>query len=585
MPTMQSAQHTERRSFSMHPRLLYDVIRRQAGSLGKAVLEAVMNAADARATQVEITIEPDRVLIIDDGQGFRSREEIERFFEVFGQPHDASEQKTYGTFRMGRGQLFAHGRNRWRTGTFSMDVDIQRLGIDYEFQDRLPHEPGCRIEIDLYGDHHMLPSELDRCLAEVERYVRYFEIPVHLNGRVASVDPRTERWDVETEDYMIRFRASGPVDVYNLGAWVRDYPASTFGTGGVAVARRQLKVNFARNDVMADCPVWRRLRRDLDQRAKDQVARRGAKLTEEQRDYVIGQVRAGVKVANVEALPILGDARRVYWSLARLERHVRKHRITRITAASLYDGRGDRLIQLHDAVVLSTMTLARFRVDSIAELVAVLKARGLWTGALATVAPVPLGELAAGLSEKSVIVPEREWTPLERLVVEFLGRDAIISTLCPGRKARRVLKLGHSDVYAAWTDGSTYVAIDRRRVQDLTSLAGWYRLAHLLVHEYCHDDSTENTHVHSAEFFESYHNLAGERIGAFLEAVMREWPKALNHAGRKLQGRIRSMRDHLATLQRESERFAVEERAYEEVATQLALFDQPPIRRRSARAA
>jgi hypothetical protein len=66
---------------------------------------------------------------------------------------------------------------------------------------------------------------------------------------------------------------------------------------------------------------------------------------------------------------------------------------------------------------------------------------------------------------------------------------------------------------------------------------------------------------------------------------MREWPKALNHAGRKLQGRIRSMRDHLASLQRESERFAVEERAYEEVATQLALFDQPPIRRRSARAA
>ena len=71
---MQSGQHTERRSFSMHPRLLYDVIRRQAGSLGKAVLEAVMNAADARATRVEVTIEPDRVLIMDDGQGFQSEE-------------------------------------------------------------------------------------------------------------------------------------------------------------------------------------------------------------------------------------------------------------------------------------------------------------------------------------------------------------------------------------------------------------------------------------------------------------------------------------------------------------------------------
>jgi hypothetical protein len=569
----------ERRSFTMHPRLLYDVISRQAGSLGKAILEAVMNAADARATRVEITVEHDRVLIIDDGQGFRSREEIEQFFEVFGQPHQEAEQKTYASFRMGRGQLFAHGRNRWRTGAFSMDVDIKRLGTDYEFQDRLPHEPGCRIEIDLYDEHQLLPSDLDRCLAEVERYVRYFELPVVLNGRIASVDPRTERWDVETDAYLIRFRAGGPMDVYNLGAWVRAYDASTFGTGGVAVARQRLKVNFARNDVMADCPVWRRLRRDLDQRAKEQVARRGTQMTEEQREYVIGQVRAGVKVDGIRTLPILGDARRGYWSLQRLERHVRRRRITRITAAPLYDGRGDRLIQLHSAVVLSTLTLARFRVDGIDELVRLLTERGLWTGALQTVTPAALETLAAGLSGKSTLVPESEWTPLERLVVEFLSREAIISTLWPARKGRRVLKLGHSDVYRGWTDGSTYIALDRRVAEDLTSLAGWARLGHVLLHEYCHDDSTENTHVHGAEFFESYHNAAGERLGPFLEAVMREWPKALKHAGRKLRGRILSMRDHLANVQREGERFGAAEREHAEVAAQLALFDEPARRR------
>ena len=581
---MQHAHAPERRSFTMHPRLLHDVIRRQAGSLGKAILEAVMNAVDARATRVEVAVGHDRVVVLNDGTGFRSREEIEAFFEVFGQPHDEAEQKVYGTFRMGRGQLFAYGRNRWRTGAFAMEVDIKELGIDYDFQDRLPHEPGCRIEIDLYDEYRMLPSELDRCLAEVERYVRYVEIPIVLNGRQASTPPAGEKWDVETEDHRIRFRSSGPVEVYNLGVWVRDYPPSAFGTGGIAVSKRQFRVNFARNDVMADCPVWRRLQRDLDQRAKEQVARRGAAMSEEQRDYAIGQVRAGAEVPRVRTLKLLGDARRVYWSVERLERHVRRHHVTRITAAPLYDGRGDKLIQQNAAVVLSTVTLERFRVETVAELVALLAARGLWTGALAHLTPVGLEEAAGGLSGKSVIVPEGRWKPLERVVIEFLSRDVVHATLCPEASARRVLQVGESDVYDGWTDGRTYIAIDRRRLGGLTSLEQWYRLGHLLLHEYCHDDSTEESHVHGAEFFETHHNVTEARIGPFLEAVMREWPDALRRAGRKLRGKIASMRDHLARMEREGTGYARVAEEFDEVSAQLALFDLPPSGRPGAAA-
>ena len=40
---------SETRRFKPHPQLLLDVIQRQAGTLGKAVLEAVMNAVDAKA--------------------------------------------------------------------------------------------------------------------------------------------------------------------------------------------------------------------------------------------------------------------------------------------------------------------------------------------------------------------------------------------------------------------------------------------------------------------------------------------------------------------------------------------------------
>ena len=96
-----------------HNKLLLDVIRRQAGSLTKAIMEGVMNAVDAGATRCDISVTADTVTITDDGKGFASKKEIQEWFEVFGAAHSEEEAKTFGTFRMGRGQMFAYGVNKW----------------------------------------------------------------------------------------------------------------------------------------------------------------------------------------------------------------------------------------------------------------------------------------------------------------------------------------------------------------------------------------------------------------------------------------------------------------------------------------
>ncbi len=75
---------SETRKFSMHPDLLYSVIKNQAGSIGKAILELVMNSIDAGATRVDITLDRRTVKVADDGKGFTSRQEIDEFFETFG---------------------------------------------------------------------------------------------------------------------------------------------------------------------------------------------------------------------------------------------------------------------------------------------------------------------------------------------------------------------------------------------------------------------------------------------------------------------------------------------------------------------
>ncbi len=95
----QGATDAERRSFRMDPALLWSVIKSQAGTLAKALLELVMNSIDAGASQVSITLTGTRLKVEDDGRGFQSRTEVTSWFETFGTPHKEGDAR-WGKFRM-----------------------------------------------------------------------------------------------------------------------------------------------------------------------------------------------------------------------------------------------------------------------------------------------------------------------------------------------------------------------------------------------------------------------------------------------------------------------------------------------------
>jgi hypothetical protein len=89
---------TETHPFRLHQRILVDIIKRQAGTPQKGLLEAVMNCVDAGASEIALTIEPGQVTIQDNGQGFESAERIAECFGQFGKPYTDKEtrQHTYG---------------------------------------------------------------------------------------------------------------------------------------------------------------------------------------------------------------------------------------------------------------------------------------------------------------------------------------------------------------------------------------------------------------------------------------------------------------------------------------------------------
>ena len=128
---------------------------------------------------------------------------------------------------------------------------------------------------------------------------------------------------------------------------------------------------------------------------------------------------------------------------------------------------------------------------------------------------VPFQKFVGDLQSKYTLLPDSALTPKERRFMESLetaawdlshfGRDRHDYR----RDKWRSLRVGISDTADGWTDGATYIAINRKFLKD--NLAGrsenFGNLVMLLTHEYCHDDDDSGTHVHAMEFYKKYHEM------------------------------------------------------------------------------
>lgn len=522
----------ETRQFKMHQKLLYDVIRRQAGTLSKAVLEAVMNSVDAKATRCTITVNPSRIMISDDGQGFRTREEIEQWFEVFGQPHDPVEGKTYGTFRMGRGQLFAFGKNTWTTHKFQMEVDIQDRGLDYELHTVSRVSSGCLIEITLY--ERLLPTALAELERDLENWVKWCPIPVTFNDQQLSNDPATAKWDVVTDDAYIKLKPNGMLSVYNLGIHVFDLPGYKYGTGGEVVSRKQVKVNFARNDIQHDCKVWSAVKKVVDQRAALQIARKKA-LNDDERQRLSDRILTG-------ELPLLSDAMSLQLITAATGRQYpvkelwASHSWRQVSNSPKGNRQADKLMKGKVALVIADETLERFHVRDVPSLIKKLevltpKMTSQWR-------PLPFVEfstLTNGLSDKYDMLDDNELSPNQQLWLRLIAKGMWCYSQCTDRAAYlRRIRIGVSTSADGWTDGATYICIDKRFIDKLSfNVQGFVHMGHLLLHEMCHHSPDILDHDHDQAFFEEFHDNI-DCVATFASTLLADIPAVCESLKKRL---------------------------------------------------
>lgn len=558
-PTQDKAPAAERRAFKMDPALLWSVIKSQAGTLAKAVLELVMNSIDAGGTKVLITLNARQLIVEDDGRGFQSRKEIEDWFETFGTPHKAGDA-LIGRFRMGRGQVMGFTRSVWRSGAFQMRVDIRDLGLAYDLVDDLPLHKGCRVEGDLYET--LQPSDLIRTIDNLRAMCKYTPVPVFVNGEQISLDPTKEKWTLEDDDafYLLRDSARS-MAVYNLGVHTRDFWHGELGIGGVTVSKRALEVNFARNDILvSECPVYKRIATQCRAFAKLNEKKKPAQ-NEQYRDMVMQRLLTG----NFDSLKEYQDAvadEKVFtdysgkhMSLMAIRRATH-HACGQLVWVDEHSTKADRVHQAKLAIVLSPKTYERAGKMGFHEvlnrLASNLKAFDSKIHFETSVVGQLIDDLRESIGQLDEVgklidndhrmVPYKELSKEERLTLGVLNKMQWYMSRHMCQTVEREIKVCESESMEGFTDGRSVIFVERKFLKVGGSaghaLKAFERVKALLVHEYAHDSDSSTGHGHPAEFFERFHEVMidTEASFGFAYEATRMYLAARRKAGLKMRG-------------------------------------------------
>lgn len=529
----------EVRKFKMHPDLLFSVIKSQAGTREKAILEGVMNAVDAGATRCDISIDQDGYKISDDGKGFSSRKEVDEFFDTFGTPHKEGDS-TYGKFRMGRGQLFAFSSTTWNTNTFEMFVDIKKTGLDYILKENIPFSNGCTILGIWY--EKMTTHDVFMMIKQLEIFVKFMQIPVFINNKNISIEAEEQKWDYQEEDFYVKLnKNSSSLAVYNMGALVSNYSAHRFGVSGIVVTKKALKVNFARNDILvSECALWKKIQKKMKEIMGFETAKRNI-LT----DAEIGAIIEGIVCDEILLHEIITKGLLLDVSGKKISMKTLLNATKISFSTREFENRKiqEKINSSKMALVLDVTNIDKFYVENAEEFVTTIQKkidlnnreidklskpyyRTNWTEFYAIEKDkvntdfnpeiIDIYELMKSFKDNFDTLDDKNLKKRELIFVKSIREiNDIISRVVyirinqdedysweDVRKFKRSILLGDSDVAQAWTDGKTYIVMNKNIV-----MTEPLDVVNILVHEYCHNSSTSESHVHGNEFYELFHEV------------------------------------------------------------------------------
>jgi len=519
--------------FKIDKNILYSIISKQAGTLQKAFLELVMNSIDAGATEIKMEFDGLNFSFFDNGKGFESEEDIHKFFGTFGTPHKEGDA-IYGKFRMGRGQIMAFSQNNWKSNKFSMDVDIKNRGINYNFKSNEPFINGCLITGKLYSE--LESHEIKQFETEFMEFIKFSQVPVYYNNKCVSENISSIKWDRENEYGYIKIdNNKRDLSVYNLGVKVVDYRSHEMGFGGIIVSKKPIEVNFARNDILRkSCNTWKALYKEINSilltKSKESIdeyktldesqrASLSKKLITGELDYMVGR-----------KLKLFKDIKGIYHTVSKIAT------LEVVAVTDRYNRLADKVHEEKRAFVFDAEVLENFGVENLQELYKSLGKicyeNGLKNCDYLTreynlissehdklyrdrifIDDINIFEEKIDINH--IILKEKDLNPQQNLVMETINKHEnkirkLIDkfTRTENKIKKREIKAGSSGIADAWTNGNSFIAVNRENLIVTNGTANFIKICNLLLHEYLHDDNDMRSHIHNAEFYEMYHRIS-----------------------------------------------------------------------------
>lgn len=534
--TVHSATNTsEQRSFNVHPGIIRHLIKEQAGTLVKAVAELVMNSVDAGATQVDLDFHSDgRFTVMDNGRGFGGRDEIEKFFETFGTPHEEGDAK-FGRFRIGRGQIMAFADTTWRSGRFVMDVrfldDSAPLG--YTLTEAGDELAGCQIEgvitdgsalRELQSSGLLSKSHKDGHYSGHDTFVqatKYITVPLFLAGKQLNTPPASCVWTEEDEFGYYLFDGSSELKVYNQGIFALATKRREFGVGGVFVSKIPIKLNMARNSWLYGCPALENMRA-VGKKAFRASIRQSAQMSDRDLGALVFKIARQAHTIDQAEAEVLCDARFI---LDLSGKRISPREFLSNTRFSLYDGKSSLIAERAVAEGRFAMIVPRMfdladlecNEDSAYDFLCQVSSlfdefvSGRWDRRFTTFES--LKKSYAGSTE---VVADADLSPCQLAALRALRYVATKLhqlTKDPAVRTRKI-SAGRSDCANGWTNGFDYICINVKALQYSyypgTDIPGLVTLA---LHEYCHQGaSSQDEHEHGIEFYKRFHDAARSHV-------------------------------------------------------------------------
>jgi hypothetical protein len=544
--------------FKVSPAVIRKLIFQQAGSFPKSIIELVMNEIDARASEVTITTgEPNskgmvRTLSVEgDGGGFTSHDEILKLFGKLGFNHSTDEEmaknRRYGRFGIGRAAILTFGKCKWITNEFEICVDLDQKSKDAPPYTITEHETklynGCRVEVTL--NKPISAYEVRDMISHTSTMLKFSPKNIIINGLKVNEGIGPE-WDILSDSVALLLSKDEQdgLDVYNDGIFVCSYPHSHFGVSGkITSVDATFDVNMARNDILqTSCVLWKSLKRLLKP-FSDTVTKKTTTFSLQDRLFMMkGFLENEIEYGHIAEKGLIKAVNGRFYPISQALPYAE----TRFSLSSSKNSNiGEAIHNSREAFVVSPDWLYDLGYETLEDFFeklsdSVSKSALEWSnrshqsrysdrGLGHRIAPLyqrffqkpciqilDIKNLEKNYSSTSEIINEKELGDIDSIklrTMQYLS-DLVFrehfyrynSFQKENSVFKRVVRFGVSESALAWTNSSTFIALDKGYTDLMfdSGLDGFFNLFSVILHEYCHDTDSKGDHSHSNDFYRQF---------------------------------------------------------------------------------